>query len=310
MREGGSGRTDRRRRLAGFGLILLSALSFGAMPIFGRLAYRSGVDPVTLLLLRFSIATAIMLPVMFAQRLPWPRGRTLLGLIAMGAAGYVGQSICFFTALKHASAGLVSLLLYLYPALVAVLSVVVLKEQLTPRKMLALGLALAGAVLTIGLSGGGTPTGVALGVGAAVIYALYIIYGTHLLKSVPPIPAAAVILAATAVVYAGLVAARGPQWPATAAGWGWIAAIAAISTVVATVTFLAGLERIGPTSASTLSTVEPVISVSLAALVLGERLAPLGLIGGVMILGAVLLLARSELPRQGRPRRRDHEDPD
>ncbi|MBK7701834.1 MAG: DMT family transporter [bacterium] len=299
MREGGSGRTDRRRRLAGFGLILLSALSFGAMPIFGRLAYRSGVDPVTLLLLRFSIATAIMLPVMFARRLPWPRGRTLLGLIVMGAAGYVGQSICFFTALKHASAGLVSLLLYLYPALVAILSVVVLKERLTRRKALALGLALAGAVLTIGLSGGGTPAGIALGVGAAVIYALYIIYGTHLLKSAPPIPAAAVILAATAV-YAGLVSARGPQWPATAAGWGWIAAIAAISTVVATVTFLAGLERIGPTSASTLSTVEPVISVSLAALVLGERLAPPGLIGGVMILGAVLLLARSELPREGR----------
>jgi drug/metabolite transporter (DMT)-like permease len=295
---------ERRRRLAGFALILVSACSFGAMPIFGRLAYRSGVDPVTLLLLRFTMATAIMLIVMFARRLPWPRGRTLSGLFAMGAVGYVGQSICFFTALKHASAGLVSLLLYLYPALVAILAVVVLKERLTRRKLLALGLALAGAVLTIGLSGGGTPTGVALGVGAAVIYALYIIYGTHLLKSVPPIPAAAVIMAATAVVYVAVVAARGPRWPATPAGWGWIAAIAAISTVVATVAFLAGLERIGPTSASTLSTIEPVISVGLAALVLGERLAPLGMTGGVMILGAVLLLARGELPPEG-PQRRD-----
>ncbi len=304
MKTGGSGSADRRRRLSGFGLILLSALSFGAMPIFGRLAYRSGVDPVTLLLLRFTMATAIMLPVMFARRLPWPRGRTLVGLIVMGAVGYVGQSICFFTALKHASAGLVSLLLYLYPALVAILAVLVLKERLTRRKTLALGLALAGAVLTIGLSGGGTATGIALGVGAAVIYALYIIYGTHLLKSVPPIPAAAVIMAATAVVYLAVVAVRGPCWPSTPAGWGWITAIAAISTVVATVAFLAGLERIGPTSASTLSTIEPVISVGLAALVLGERLAPLGMVGGVMILGAVLLLARGELPPE-RPHRRD-----
>jgi len=294
MREGGSGRAAGRRRLAGFGLVLLSALSFGAMPIFGRLAYRSGVDPVTLLLLRFAMATAIVLAVMLARRRAWPRGRTLLGLIAMGAVGYVGQSICFFTALKHASAGLVSLLLYLYPALVAILSVAVLKERFTRRKLLALALALAGAGLTIGLGGGGTPTGIALGLGAGVIYAQYIIYGTHLLKSVPPIPAAAVILPATAVVYAGLAAARGPQWPATAAGWGWIAAIAAVSTVVATIAFLAGVERIGPTTASTLSTVEPAVSVGLAALVLGERLAPAGLAGGVLILGAVAVLARGE----------------
>jgi len=280
------------RQRTGILFILVSAASFGAMPIFARFAYRSGVDTFTLLGLRFAMATIVMAGWMAARRTPWPRGRTLLGLIAMGALGYVGQSFCYFSALQQAPAGLVALLLYLYPALVAALAVLVLKERLTRRKAVALGLALGGAGLTIGVSRGGTPAGIAFGVSAAVIYAVYIIAGTRLLRTTPAIPASTVIIASAGVVYLGLAALRGPQWPATPGGWAAVAGVAFFGTVVAIVTFFAGVERIGPTSASTLSTFEPVVSVVLAGLVLGERLAPLSLVGGALILAAVLLLAR------------------
>src|SRR6266566_8152937 len=118
------------RRL-GFIFIIISAASFGVMPIFARLAYTAGAEPVTVLFLRFAMAAVVMNLIMVASRTPYPRGLILLELILLGAIGYVGESLAYFTALTMASAGLVALLLYIYPALVTALSVIFLKEHLT-----------------------------------------------------------------------------------------------------------------------------------------------------------------------------------
>ncbi len=87
----------------------------------------------------------------------------------MGGLGYVTQSLVYFTTLGMASAGLVALLLYLYLALVALLAVVVLNELVTKPKLIALGLALIGTVLTIGPSGGGRALGIVLAWAAALL---------------------------------------------------------------------------------------------------------------------------------------------
>ncbi len=284
------------KRWVGFGLILVSAASFGAMPIFARFAYAAGVDTFTLLALRFAMATAMLAAVLAVRRRALPRGRVLAGLVAMGAVGYVGQALCYFTALTLASAGLVALLLYLYPAMVAAASAAVLGERLPATTLAALVLALAGAALTVGFGARGTLAGAALAVGAAVIYTVYIIAGTGLMRAVSPIPATLVIMASAGVVYAAIVAVRGPRWPTTAAGFAAIAAVALV-TVVATVTFFAALERIGPTNASLLSTFEPVVSVGLAALVLGERMPAMSLVGGALIVGAAALVTHAEIAR-------------
>jgi drug/metabolite transporter (DMT)-like permease len=77
----------------------------------------------------------------------------------------------------------------------------------------------------------------------------------------------------------------------------WISrAVAIISTVLPIITFLAGLERVGPTNASILSTIEPITTVILAMLVLEEAITPLRIAGGMMILFTVIVLARNELP--------------
>ncbi len=90
------------------------------------------------------------------------------------------------------------------------------------------------------------------------------------------------------------MAVRGPRLPVTAGGWAAILAVALICTVVALATFLAGIERVGPTSAATLSTIEPTVTLGLAALVLGETAGVVRIVGAALILGAVLLLAKSE----------------
>jgi len=101
------------------------------------------------------------------------------------------------------------------------------------------------------------------------------------------------VIASAACVFVVWAAWRGPTWPATAAGWIAILGIAILSTVVAITLFFAGLDRIGPTRASTLSTIEPLFTVLLAAAVLGETIAPVQLAGGALILTAVVLLARA-----------------
>lgn len=284
--------------LIGVFLILISGISFGAAAIFARFAYEAGTDPITLLFLRFGIASICMILMMVVRRLPLPRGQILLGLVLMGALGYVGQSFCYFTALTLVSAGLVALLLYLYPAIVTVLAMLILKDPISKWKTLALLFALIGTVLTIGPVGGGQPLGIVLGLGAAFIYSIYILVGSKITKPGTAIQSSTVIITSAAVVFGVLIAIRGASFPTTFFGWSSASALALISTVLAIVTFLAGLERVGPTNAATLSTIEPVVTVVLAALILDESITPLRILGGLMILLAVIILTRSELPAQ------------
>jgi drug/metabolite transporter (DMT)-like permease len=286
------------QRLVGVALIAVSAASFGAMAILARLAYDSGADPTAVLFLRFAMAGAVMAAIMRLRGDPWPRGRLLAGLAAMGGLGYVGQSFSYFTALTMASAGLVALLLYLYPVMVTVLAALVLHERVTPVKAAALAMALGGSAMTVGPEvGGGRLGGILLGVAAPAIYSVYILVGSRLTPQAGSIPSSAVIMLAAAVVFGVLFAVQGPALPGTVAGWAAVVAISLVCTVLAIVTFFAGLARVGPADAATLSTLEPVVTLVLAAAVLGERFGAMQLVGGVLILAAVLVLARAAAPR-------------
>jgi drug/metabolite transporter (DMT)-like permease len=284
--------------LIGVLLIIVSGISFGAAAIFARFAYEAGTNPITLLFLRFGISSVCMLLLTLVRGTTFPRGRILWGLILMGAVGYFGQSFCYFTALTFTSAGLVALLLYLYPAIVTVLALAILKESVSTLKIIAFILALAGTALTIGSVGGGKPLGIVLSLGAAFIYSVYILVGSKIIEQGTVIPFSTVIITSAAVMYGGLIAIKGASFPTTWSGWASVSAVALISTVLAVVTFLAGLERVGPTNAATLSTIEPVVTVILAALVLDEAITPLRVACGVMILLAVILLTRSRLAVQ------------
>lgn len=289
------------RAMAGAAFIAASALCFGALPVFARRAYQDGVDPQTLLLLRFAFAAAIAWAMFLSRRASLPRGRALWTLVGMGAIGYAGQSFSYFTALTVASAGLVALLLYTFPALVALLSWLVLRHPLSRLQLLALGLALLGSLLTIGRAGDGAPLGIGLGLLAALIYSVYILVGARLPAEVTPTASTALVTTSAAAVYALVAAARGVHLPVTAGGWVAIAAVAVIGTVLAIVFFLAGLERLGAVRASVYSTLEPAFTLLLAALLLGEPVTAMRLAGGALILGAVLLLARADLARAAAP---------
>jgi drug/metabolite transporter (DMT)-like permease len=281
------------KQLTGILLIAISAASFGTLAIFGRFLYADGLDTFTMLFLRFGCAAVLMLVILLARREKFPRGKILLQLIGMGALGYVGQSFSYLTAIKFASAGLVALLLYLYPIFVFSLSVIVLHERVTWIKIVAMILALIGTALTVDPAGGEL-YGILLAIAAALIYSIYIIVGTNVMKHVSAVQSSLVIFASAGAVYGILMAFNGVHLPSTNSGWINILGIVLVATVVPVVAFLAGLERIGPTNAAMLSTLEPVVTVLLAAWIFGEQLQSIALFGGGMILAAVIMLTRGE----------------
>lgn len=281
----------RHRRLLGIGLALLSATSFGVMPVLAKVAYDDGAEPIAVLTVRFALAAAVLLVLVRLRRELLPRGRTAGALIGLGAVGYVGMSLCYFFALERISAGLTALLLYFYPALVVVLGAVLLRRRPRSVVLAIVGVATVGTVLTIGPVKGGQTTGVLLGLGSALVYATYILLSSRV-RGITPIASAATVLSAGAVVMTGLALLTRPSFPSEATAWLALAGVALLGGVLAVTAFFAALALIGPADTSVVSTVEPVVSIAVAGLVLGERLGPVQVAGGVIVLLAVTALAR------------------
>ena len=279
-------------RLSGALFIICSAIGFGAMAIFGKVAFGSGASTATVLFFRFLVAGSLMVLLMVSLRQPWPRGRDLAILIAMGGLGYAGQAFCFFSALHHATAGLTGLLLYLYPALVIIGSAALGRRKLTPGKLLLALLALFGILLTVIGGLAGTPAGIAFGLGAAVVYTVYILVGEGVTGRTGAVSAGCVIMLSAAAVFGTAMVLEGPCFPTERAGWLAIAAIAVVSTLMPIVFFFAGMRRVGANDASTLSTLEPVVTLLLAYLFLGETLGLIQGIGAALVIAAVVILTR------------------
>src|SRR5688572_10915646 len=288
-------------KLIGILFIAISAASFGTLAIFGRYTYDDGMDIFTVLFLRFGLSAAFMTVILILRREPFPHGRILAQLVGMGAL-YVGQSYMYLTAINYASAGLVALLLYLYPFFVTILSVIFLREKVTPIKIISLILALTGTALTVGPVSG-QMIGALMAIAAALIYSIYIIVGTNVLKHDSPVQSSMAIFASAGLIFGILAFVSGIHLPETTSGTLAMLGIIFVSTIIPVVMFLAGLERVGPVNAAMLSTLEPVVTVLLAMWLFGDKLLSIVLVGGGLILIAVILLTGSELNKQ------DHPDP-
>jgi len=279
-------------RVAGVLQVALSAACFGAMAIFAKFAYRDGVDVIALLLLRFAIAAAIMIAWMRFRSIPWPTPSMWIVLSLMGGVAYVAQSFSFFSALHYASAALVALLLYLHPFIVTLASAVIYRTPLTRRRLVCLALALAGACLVIGADLSGELLGYLFAVAAALIYSIYLMVGQRALRTTDPLAAATVVMSSTAAVFALLAAIEHPAFPSSMTGWGATLAIALISTAAAMALLFSGIRTLGAADAAVISTLEPVVTAVLSVLLLGELLAGWQVVGGALVLLAVVGLAR------------------
>jgi drug/metabolite transporter (DMT)-like permease len=309
-------------RSSGTLLCLGSGAAFGASAVFGKLAYGAGANVATLLTVRFALAAALFWALVVAsgaaKDLRGLARRDVAAALALGACVYTLQSGCFFAALERIDASLLSLLLYTFPAIVAAAAVALGRDQLDARRLAALGLASGGLLLVLAGAGAGAlnGAGVALGLGAAVIYSAYMLASERIAGRIRPQLFAALVCTGAAPTFGAGSALLGVLRPGelTPAGWGWLACLAAVSTFAAIGLLFAGLRRVGPTNASILATVEPLVTVLLAFIVFGETLAAVQLLGGGIVLAAVVVLCagrpaqhRSRFPAAGRRPRLSYE---
>ena len=304
-------------RSSGLLLCLLSALGFGAMAVLAKGAYAGGAEVVSLLAVRFGLAcvalwglVAVRARVRGVALTPSRPSRRAVRTAAPGLALgvlYAVEAGAFFVALERIDAALAELLLYGYPALVVLGAAALGRERLTARRLAALGLATGGVLLV--LAGGSIGSVDLVGVGAAllssVLYAAYTLAGEGVVRKAEPVLLTAQVTTGAAVSLIGFgLATGGLSFGFTAGAWAAVGAIVVLCTVLPVLAFLAGVKRVGSSTAAVVSCVEPFLTVSLAWVVLGERLGPTQLAGGALVVAALVVLSGRPLPQLARGRRR------
>src|SRR5690348_13367732 len=181
-----------------------SGAAFGAMAVFGKLAYQQGATVGTLLAVRFSLAAALFWAAIAAWRardaLDVPGARDILIGLGLGAGGYALQAGCYFAALQRVDASLLALLVFTFPGIVAVAAIALGRERADSRRLAALVVAFGGLTLLVaGGAGALDPLGAALGMIAAVTYSAYILVSEGIARRVRPHVLAALVCTGAAV---------------------------------------------------------------------------------------------------------------
>jgi drug/metabolite transporter (DMT)-like permease len=315
-----------RERTVGILLVIVSACGFGSGALFAKPVYGAGLDWLTLLSWRFLFAALLLWLWLLLRPADRAALRTLnrrrVALLVLLGLLYVGNSSTYFAALETVPASLAALIVYLYPALVAVLSLRFARPLEGRRAWLALGIATLGVAFAVGgIQADRVPPmlGLLLTVVSPLIYAVWIILAARLggeratapphdaetapdVDATAPAPAIAIMATATFAVFWVAAALTGRpvdprQVPADA--WVGLIGVGVVATALAMLTFYAGARRIGAAQASLVSTVEPVYTITLATLLFGETLTPIQFLGGALVLGGVVLAQTGRSARTG-----------
>jgi drug/metabolite transporter (DMT)-like permease len=300
-----------RRRAIGIALVLVSACSFGSGGLFAQPVYASGVGWHVLSAWRFGFGALLA----WLWVLAWPdarRGlrlldrRTAVVAIALGVL-YTGNSGTYYAGLEDVPVSLASLIVYIYPAIVAVIALRFGRRLEGRRPWFALALALVGVALAVGgiPAGAMPPLGaLALVFASSLIYSIWIVLSARLagerkesvgLDADEGSDAAAVtalMISATAATYwLGAAVFGAPVTPdrIPPAAWPGLIGVGVVATFVSIQTFYAGTRRIGAAQAALISTTEPIWTIVLAAILFGQTLGPTQLLGGAFIIVGVLI---------------------
>jgi drug/metabolite transporter (DMT)-like permease len=279
-------------------LVATSATGFSTLAILGKLAYASGLNLPSLLAFRFLGASVILwVWLLLRDSLGRPRHRwqvtfaQAIRATLLGAIGFAIEAALFFSALLYADAGVVTLLLYTYPAFVTLFAWLIEGEIPNRYRKMALAVALVGCLLAADLSQATVaPLGILFGLASGLWYAAYLMFGARLVKTLEPVVTSAYVSLGSAFSF-GMITLITHQLtlPDSVESFSAVVGIAVIATALPFVALFSGIQKIGATRASIVSTIEPVMTVLLGILFLGERLEGTQFLGGLMVVGSVIL---------------------
>ena len=283
-----------RSTRAGIAFMVLAALQWGLIGIVGRVAMEESVSPLSIAFWRAALGACwFALHARATGAAPLrarDRGRT----IALGIGGVAVMYLSYLSAVRTGGVALASILLYSAPLWVAVGGWLGWGERPQSRELPPLGLTLLG-VAAVALASGSpgeklalNPKAVGWGLLSGMTYALYYLLGRPLFAHNTPSRVLAWAIAVGAVALAPFVrfARLSPR------AWMAVGFLSAICTFGAYLAYACGVQRLPPSRAATVATLEPVVALGVAYAVWGERLRPLGLIGAALVIGGILWAAQ------------------
>jgi DME family drug/metabolite transporter len=303
--------------LRGYFYIGSAALLWGISATLGRAAFtghllRGGaslgaINPLILSQSRVTISLALLLPVLLARRgaaaLTVP-GPDLVRFILLGVLGVAASNYLYYLAIQRTNVATAIILQYTAPVWVLLYTVARGAQRPSLRRTAAVGLAVVGCALAVGFVGSGTfridPLGVTAALLAAFSFAFYNVGGHSVLARYDRWKVLLWVLVATAAFWM-LV---NPPWKIVAAHygreqWGFMAVFSLVSVLLPFSCYFAGLQHLEPTRAVVVSCLEPVFSILLAAVILGELLRPMQTIGILLVLVAIVLIQMPERRARG-----------
>src|SRR5215469_9522748 len=285
------------------------AAALGRAAFTGRLlpsGQSLNVDPLILSQSRTTFSFLVLFPVLLIRR-GWPRlklpAADLRRVVVLGVMGIAASNYFYYLAIQKTNVATAIILQYTAPVLVLLYTVARGWQRATAQKVAAVGLAVVGSTLAIGVVGGGgfrmNPVGVAAGMMAAVSFSFYNVGGHDILSRYDRW----IVLMYTTLSAGMFWLFVNPPWKLVAAHYsastlGFLLVFALMSVLGPFSLYFAGLQHLEPTRAIVASCLEPVFSIVIAAIVLGEAIRPVQMMGIVLVLAATLVV---QLPdRKGR----------
>jgi drug/metabolite transporter (DMT)-like permease len=288
----------------------MSGVAFSTKAVLVKLAYRHGVDSVSLLALRFGFAAPFFAFGAFGGRLharfgpkapPALSQRDVLSILGLGVLGYYLASLTDFIGLRYISAGLERLILFIYPTLVVVIETFLFKAKLGRRQLLALVITYTGIAFAfygeLGNFGSDVPRGAAWVFACALTYALYILGAGRMVPKLGSQRFTSLALLAAAgatLTHAAVTGAKILGLPTVVYEIGFVMAL--VATVLPAFLLARGIALIGSGPAAIISTIGPVSTILLAYIFLQEPLSVTELVGTALVIFGATLVAWSGKP--------------
>lgn len=291
-----------KNKLMGIFYIVLSSIGFGIMPVLVKLAYKGGANPMNTLVLRFTFASLLLLAYIKSKKISLKISKEQIKVIFfMGACGYSMTAILIFFAFNFIDVGIAGMILHSYPLMVMILSVIIYKEKFRFKKLICVLMTFSGIAVMVDFKGRANISvlGVILVLLSAFAYAIYCIGASH--KAIKGLNSYVVTfyISCISAVMGGVIglATNSFREPISLYGIGAILMIAVISTVVALMAFLKGVKIIGPTNAAVFSALEPIVSLVLGVMILGEEISVKIIIGSILVISSMIILTRETVKK-------------
>ena len=275
----------------------MSSLGFSIGPSLAKHAYESGANPLGVMTVRFTIASLIMLVLrqIILRKEPLPSIKMILEMFAIGALGITTVSFAYFLAIESIDTGLAIVLWYCNPLIVVLMSWIFFKKRPTRSIAISLVFTLIGIFITAGQIKSGSNGAIALIMFSAFMFSVYLLTVSRSLKKVNLLTGVTFINIGAALGY-WLICLVLPfgldvEYPSNTLSWLLIIAFSIFGTVVPFLFSYAGMKRVGPSMLAVITTLEPVLAITMGIIFLNESLTIQKVIGAAFVISALVLLS-------------------